>query len=250
MIEIELMFVCMENETQEYIVSLEQFEGPLDLLCQLIERRKLQINTISLSKITSDYLSYIRSMEGVSAEDTARFVHVASILILIKSKSLLPVLEYTETEEVDVAELEGRVKLFDYIRTHAVPVLRSWERRSWTTPLQQHVQQVVFTPDNSCTVSALKRNADVVVRGLSFFREPPRKHVAATLRIEEVVEEVLAAVADRVSVLFRDIATQKDKKERVISFLAILELVRKNLLMATQDEQFDDIVITKQKEPV
>lgn len=240
----------MNNEKKEYIISLEQFEGPLDLLHQLVEKRKLQINTISLAKITADYMAHIRKTTAVSAEEIARFVHIASILILIKSKSLLPILEYTKEEEADVAELENRMKLFEYIRSRAVPTLNRWKKRAWITRMPKQKQQVVFSPDNSCTIKSLQYNAEMVVQDLSFLKERPKKKVAKTIRIEEVIERVLSAVTERVSVSFKEMSSKAGKKEKIISFLAVLELMRKNLLMATQGKHFEDIVITKQKQTV
>ena len=236
----------MNNEQKEYIVSLEQFEGPLDLLHQLIEKRKLQINTISLAKVTTDYMIHIREMALVPAEEVARFIHIASILILIKSKSLLPILEYTKEEEVDVAELEDRMKLFDYVRERVVPVLAVWRRRSFVVSAPSVVERVVLRPDNSCTVKGLRRNVGAVLQGLSFLKEPPRKRVGTKVRIEEVIERVLAVVTERVSVSFRDMSAKVDKQEKIVSFLAVLELMRKNLLTATQEEHFDDILIARQ----
>lgn len=236
----------MSNETQEYVISLEGFEGPLDLLHQLIEKRKLQINTISLAKITADYMAHTRTMAAVPAEEVARFIHIASILILIKSKSLLPILEYTKEEEVDVAELENRMKLFDYIRGQAVPVLDIWGRRSFVVSAPPVAERVAFRPDNSCTVKGLRRNIGVVLDGLSFLKEPPQKKVGTKVRIEEVIERVLAAVTERVSVSFQEVSAKADKQETIMAFLAVLELMRKNLLTATQESHFDDILIAKQ----
>ena len=235
----------MNNEQQEYIVSLDQFEGPLDLLHQLIEKRKLQINTISLAKITADYMKYVREMVAVPVEEVARFIHIASILIVIKSKSLLPILEYTEEEEADVAELEDRINLFDFIRTQAVPALNGWKKRSATVTMPNLTREGVFLPDNSCTVKGLRRNIGIVVQGLSFLREPPKKEVKAKVRIEEVIERVLEVVTERVSVSFQSLSKKADKREKITSFLAVLELIRKNLLTATQDKHFNDITVSK-----
>ena len=237
----------MMYEKGEYVVSLDQFEGPLDLLHQLIERRKLQINTISLAKITADYMTHVREAETVSAEEVAKFIYVASVLILIKSKSLLPILEYTNEEAADVAELEDRMKLFDYIRVRVVPKLNHWKRRSYPVQALRQVRKAVFSPDNSCTMEGLKHNAGVVAFSFSFLKEKPRKGVEKTVRIEEVINRVLSAVTERVSLSFREMSSRADRREKIVSFLAVLELVRKDLLTATQNEHFDDIVITKQQ---
>lgn len=234
------------REKGEYVVSLDQFEGPLDLLHQLIEKRKLQINAISLAKITADYMAHVRDTDTVHAEEVAKFIYIASVLILIKSKSLLPILEYTNEEAADVAELEDRMKLFDYIRTRAVPKLGHWKRRSYPVQALKQIRNMVFSPDNSCTVEGLQYNAGVVVFSLSFLKERARKRVEKTIRIEEVIDRVLSAVTERVSLSFREISSRADRREKIVSFLAVLELVRKNLLMVTQEKHFDDIVITKQ----
>ena len=232
------------NDVQDrYIVSLDRFEGPLDLLYQLIERRKLQINTISLSKVTADFIAYMRGTSALNADEIARFVHTASLLILIKSKSLLPILEYTKEEESDVAVLEERMRLFSYVRERTVPALDGWRKVSFS--VRPPSREPVFSPDSSCTVEGIERNARSAVSGLSFLKEPPGKRVEKTVRIEEIIERVLSAVTERVSVSFGDLARSSDKRETIVSFLAVLELVRNNLLMATQCAQFDDIVLSK-----
>ena len=235
----------MTSKKNEYIVSLQQFEGPLDLLHQLIEKRKLQINTISLTKITTDYLAHIRAMTAVPAEEVARFMHIAATLILIKSKSLLPILEYTKEEKSDVAELENRMNLFDYIRAHAVPALNRWKKRMYTVQAPEQEQQIIFSPDVSCTVKTVQYNAQAALQKIPFLKEPPRKKVGKTIRIEQIIEKVLAAVTERISVSFGDMAGKADKQEKIVSFLAVLELMRKNILSATQDRHFDDITITR-----
>lgn len=233
------------NSAKEYVVSVESFEGPIDLLYQLITKRKLQINTVSLAKVTADYLRHTKQGDAVTAEEIAHFMHVASILILIKSKSLLDMLEYTEEEEVDVRQLEDRVRLFEYIREHVVPKLHSWRRQMYTVQVYKSEREVSFSPDLSCSAKRLHAHARAVVRHMVFLQEIPKKHVEKRVMIEEVIDKVLSAVSDRVSVSFRSMA-MKDKAESIVSFLAVLELIKKNLLQAHQDRQFDDIMISKQ----
>ena len=240
----------MTSKKEEYIISLEQFEGPLDLLHQLIEKRKLQINTISLAQVTADYMTHIRTAVTISAEEVARFIHIASILILIKSKSLLPMLDYTKEEETDVAELENRIKVFDFIRAKAMPALEHWHKRAHAVRAPKQTQQVMFRPDNSCTLKGLQYNAEAVLQELSFLKEVPQKKVGTKIRIEEVIEKVLSAVAERVSISFGKMSEKANKQEKIVSFLAVLELIRKNMLVANQQRDFDDIVITKQEQPV
>ncbi len=230
-----------------FIVSLDQFEGPLDLLYQLIERRKLQINTISLAKITADYISHIRQAAKVPAEEIARFVHIASILVLIKSKSLLPLLEYTKEEEVDVAVLEDRMRLYSYIQKHAVPSLDHWDIYSFPISPPGHEQEIIFAPDASCTSASVHRNALLVIKDLSSFRLPLRKKARKLISIEAVISRVLDTLTNRISVSFSSVVSGRKKQEKIVSFLAILELMRKDLLTAEQGKEFDDILLTKQE---
>ena len=91
-------------------VRLQQFEGPLDLLLQLIEKEKLDIAEIALSNVADQYLEHLNNTQDIHPSNLAEFLYVASKLILIKSKALLPVLEFTEEEEEDIAELQMRLK--------------------------------------------------------------------------------------------------------------------------------------------
>jgi segregation and condensation protein A len=94
-----------ENNTI-YKVKTETFEGPLDLLLSLIEKRKLFINDISLAKVADDYVSHIQSLGNFPIADSANFILIASTLLLIKSKSLLPQLTLSEEEQTNVDDLE------------------------------------------------------------------------------------------------------------------------------------------------
>src|SRR3990167_9179602 len=93
-------------------IKTDIFEGPLDLLLSLIEKRKLLINEISLSKVADDFIGYLKTHESFPIAKTAHFILVASTLLLIKSKSLLPSLELTEEESASIEDLELRLRIF------------------------------------------------------------------------------------------------------------------------------------------
>ena len=95
-------------ETNKYAIKIENFEGPLDLLCHLIDKNKMNINDIKLSDITDQYIEYINKMEEMNLEVTSEFLVMASTLIYLKSKSLLPS-DNEESEEISEEELLRRI---------------------------------------------------------------------------------------------------------------------------------------------
>ena len=80
----------LELQTKKYLLKLDNFEGPLDLLCHLVDKNKMDINKISLSAITDQYIEYINAMQELNLDITSEFLVMASTLLYIKSKSLLP----------------------------------------------------------------------------------------------------------------------------------------------------------------
>ena len=100
-------------ETETYKLKTASFEGPFGLLLELVEKRKLFINDLSLSEVTEDYLNYMNKLGNISHVDITSFVLVASTLILIKSKSLLPNLNLTDEEQGDIKNLEERLRWYE-----------------------------------------------------------------------------------------------------------------------------------------
>lgn len=109
-----------ETEQIAYKVKTGVFEGPLELLLSLIEARKLFINEISLAEVTADYLAYIKNISSFRMNDATQFLVIASTLLLIKSRSLLPNLNLTEKEEDKIIDLEDRLKKYKAIKESAI----------------------------------------------------------------------------------------------------------------------------------
>src|SRR5262245_24863161 len=106
-----------------YEVRLEQYSGPLDKLLELIEEKKLEPTQVSLAAVTADFISYVEKLEQEKDVDPgvlADFVVVAARLLVIKSKVLLPGLELTEEEKVDIADLENRLKIYQEFKLASV----------------------------------------------------------------------------------------------------------------------------------
>ena len=95
-------------ETNKYAIKIENFEGPLDLLCHLIDKNKMDICDVKISNITDQYIDYINKMEELNLEITSEFLIMASTLLYLKSKTLLPV-DNEEKEEISEEELLRRI---------------------------------------------------------------------------------------------------------------------------------------------
>src|SRR6056297_592480 len=106
-------------DPNKFSIKTDQFEGPLELLIELVEKRKLLINDISLAEVTDEYMARVSDMQERSLPGTAQFVTLAATLLLIKSKSLLPVLELTDEEEASIEDLESRLKQYQLYREAA-----------------------------------------------------------------------------------------------------------------------------------
>ena len=163
--------------TNEYKIKTEDFEGPIFVLYDLIEKRKLQINTIGLSSITEDFISHIEKLENSPVYEIADFVQIASILILIKSKSLLPILEYTEEENIDVLELEKRMVLYKYIKENAVSKLKDFRKKIFPSAYKSKrpAKRIKFLPTEDMNIENMRVFANNVLDEISYFKNPPKK---------------------------------------------------------------------------
>lgn len=104
----------LNYESQIYSVKTNDFEGPLDLLCHLIDKNKMNICDIDISNITDQYIQYLNAMEELDLEIASEFVIMASTLLYLKSKTLLPVLENVEEEEKELTEEELLRRIIEY----------------------------------------------------------------------------------------------------------------------------------------
>jgi segregation and condensation protein A len=104
---------------EQITVTTAVYQGPLDMLLELIEKRKLLINDISLASVTDEYIAQLNTMETIPVGEMAQFVSLAATLLLIKSRSLLPLLTLSDEETKDIKELEYRLAVYQIIKEAA-----------------------------------------------------------------------------------------------------------------------------------
>lgn len=229
-------------ETKSYKVKTPIFEGPLELLLNLIEKRKLLINEISLSEVADDFIVYVRGLEKFPVAESVNFILVASTLVLIKSRSLLPALELTEEEEGGVADLERRLKIYQRTRqlSHQVGVLFGKNPIFLSQPPER---TPVFSPDNRLKIAFVARLIREILKNLPKPEKLARAVVEKVVSLEETIQNLTERVSVCLKMSFREFAkVGSEKKVNVIvGFLAMLELVKQGVIAVTQNENFGDI---------
>ncbi len=222
------------------------YEGPLDLLLDLIEKRKLLINDISLAAVTDEFLARIQSMEEMPVGDTAEFVALAATLLLIKSRSLLPLLEISGEEERDIKELEYRLAMYQIVKNAA----RGLEKQSSQKRLFEGAApgaEPLFVYDESISRPSLRSAITSVIESFPQFASLPSVAVKKIISLEEMIQRMAGRVSSAFSLSFKEFSGHgkgsTEKGEVIISFLALLELVKQGIIRATQGEQHGDITL-------
>ncbi len=229
----------------DFKIKQEVFEGPIDLLLNLIEKRKLLINDISLAKVTDDFIAHLQNREVFPMKDTSEFLVIASTLLLIKSKSLLPGLDLTLEEQTDIQDLELKLKIYKKIKELSVHVKSNFGKEMLFFPNARKMEPV-FSPDASMTKENIARAIFDVIKNLPKFEEKPKVKVTKTISLEDMMKNLAERVTKTFKMSFKEFSGHGSKAEKVnviVSFLAMLELVKQGIIDAKQGGQFDDIHI-------
>lgn len=241
----------MEAQLQQFSVKHEAFEGPIEVLLELIEKRKLFVNDVSLASVTNDFISFIQT-KGMHPDMVANFLAVAATLILIKARSLLPNLELTNEESESIADLERRVALYQIISHVSNDLIKQYGKRVLFGGVARTAGPV-FAPDPKLTAGELPTLIqDMIGRIPPPPAAKPAARVTATISITEVIDTLIERINRMTSVSFDAIrvhAPDGDSKAQkvytIVSFLGMLELVRRGLVAANQDEQFASIALER-----
>lgn len=226
-----------------FTVKTQVFEGPLDLLLDLIEKKKLFINDISLAKVTDDFIAHVKNFENLPMGDSAHFILVASTLLLIKSKSLLPELSLTEEEQGDIHDLETRLKIYQRVKDASRHIEKLFGREVIFGQSHSRHIEPVFVPNPEFTLEkALYCLRDLINR-LPKKEALPKTMVRKVISLEEMIGTLTTRITSHLRMSFREF-TKEHKENRVnviVSFLAMLELVKQGMLHVSQEVSFGDI---------
>lgn len=234
---------------ESYHIKLEAFEGPFDLLLQLIEKRKLFINDISLSHVTDDFISFIKQKDNFPLGLSAQFILVASALLFIKSKSLLPTLDLSPEEEASIDDLEARLKEYRHIKELTLHVKALFGQNIVWPKLQTRKSSTVFAPDPSISIKSVLEAALSVIRNMPKNEVKPEVRVRQIVTLEETIVSLTSKIEKALRMSFREFSgyrrgtkqTQEEKVAVIVGFLAMLELAKQGIIAVSQEELFDDI---------
>ncbi len=235
-------------DPNKFSIKTEQFEGPLELLIDLVEKRKLLINDISLAEVTDEYMARVSEMQERSLPNTAQFITLAATLLLIKSKSLLPVLELTDDEEANIEDLEERLKRYQLYRQVAHDLEVNFGKTLQFESRFVPKKEPVFTPDSLCTTDTLNDALEQVLQNLPTIIKKPSVKVSPTITIEEMIDRLRDRITNQMTTTFSEIQRREPEHQNVIvGFLAILELVKQGDVLVAQQTRFSDIEMSLEK---
>ena len=228
-------------------VSVDVFDGPLDLLLSLVKEHQLDIATVPLASIADQYLAYIQAMDALDVELAADYLVVAATLVFLKSKALLPPipLEFAGDPEESAEAVEARLRqrLIAYskyrdagqeLKARAAEASAFYLRPDGGDPTADFVQR--YRIDVAKLAAAL-------AAALRAAKPEKRTIVRERVSLAEQMEIVVRAVRRVGRASFRELCADFDKVAIIVTFLAILELVRRERIRIAQDEAFGDIAL-------
>ncbi|HZS42883.1 MAG TPA: ScpA family protein [Candidatus Paceibacterota bacterium] len=229
--------------TTKFAIKTEQFEGPLDLLLNLIEKRKLLINDISLAKVTDDYLGYLKNLPQFSIPESANFILIASTLVLIKSRSLLPVISLSEEEEMSIEELQERLRVYKILKEATAGLREHFGRKIIFPKSSTRMTVSVFSPAEDLSLDSLVSSMQNLLANLPKNERLPKTVVEKVISLEEMIDSLTVRIKDSLKMSFREFTkiSKENKINIIVSFLAMLELVKQGIIDVTQNTNFDDI---------
>jgi len=235
------------HRSDGYLVQLEIFHGPMDLLLHLIEKEELPITSVSLARVTAQYLEHLEQLEELQPDGIAEFLVMAARLLYIKSVALLPQVELTEDEEEeDPGEALAR-QLREYKRfKEKAGFLRELEESG-----QKSYVRTAPPPKLKTRLDPEGLDAEVLLAAvyevlMELEAAPPPIHSIEPLQItvEDRVENLWERLRTGEVIRFRQyLSGARSRLEIVVSFIAILEMIKQGMAVVQQSELFGDIVI-------
>ena len=238
------------NMSDKYVVTIDNFDGPLDLLLHLIKEQDIDIYDIKIEDITKQYLDYIRHMKELNLEIASEYLVMASELIEMKSKMLLPKKKEKEDDDYEEDPRELLIeRLLAYKRYKEVTSeFKDLEltRKMVFTREPDNLNRYVKEDENSeeLGVADLIDAFNNLLKRKELDRPIETKITKKELSVTEKVNKIKNILRNKKKINFEDIFEVSTKEEVIISFLSVLEMVKKDEILLTQEGNFKNIVIS------
>lgn len=219
----------------EFTVQVGAFSGPLAVLLELVEKRKLSVSEVSLARVADDFIAYVRAHTELPKDETAHFIVVAATLLLIKSRALVPKSVLSDEEEEQIHELERRLALHKVYTSveGALRAIMQEEGHTLPPPRAAATSEPIFAPGPDITLHALQEHMATLIRELPAVEHLPEAAMEDTvISIKEMMQSILARVGQAPQTLTE---LAGGRQELVVAFLALLELVKDGHLTALQE---------------
>ena len=229
-----------------YKIKIEKFEGPLDLLMQLIESADLDICEVSIAQVTDQFIEYLAQIEEKDPEELADFLVVASHLLLIKSRVLLPTLHLDE--ESEALSLENQLKIYKeyYKASKNIEQILLQKKVLFVRDKIPLDIEVIFNPPAKLEVEKIKKVFLEVIKEIEPIIRLPKRAMLKAMSIKEKIKAITEKIKQVIELNFIDLINEsKNKTDVIITFLGILELVKQKAINVKQDDKFGNIVIEK-----
>lgn len=227
------------------------FEGPLDLLLHLIKKSKMEIFDIEISKITEEYINYINSMAELNLDIASEYLVMASELIEMKSKKLLPVKEEKEEEEDINPEEELKRRLIEYKKyKESTEVFRNLEekRSNYFTKSPENIKNYSLEKlenDGNVSLFDLLDAFQKLLERQEYNKPKNTKITRKELSVKERVVKIREILKEQKKVKFTSLFDDFSKSYVVVTFLSVLEMAKNREITLKQDNNFSDIYLER-----
>lgn len=245
-------------ETKKYSLKLENFEGPLDLLCHLVDKNKMDIYEVNISEITDQYIEYINTMQDLKLEVTSEFLVMASTLLYLKSKSLLPKIDIEGDEELTEEELIYRIieyKKYKEVSKKLKDCFILFSKRFYKLsekielPKRKIEKSYTWNQISETYSNLIERNKNKINQNAVNIEKIA---IADTVTVASKVKDIFKELTRKPRFVFNKLclANKYSKIETITAFSGVLELSKRSSIITDQEITFGDITIQKNKNHV
>ena len=235
-----------KKEEKTFKIVTESFEGPFEKLLILIEKKKLEITKVSLAEVTDEFVKYVEERirkQNFNFKETASFIQSAAILLLIKSKILIPTFVLEDNEEENIDDLEKKLKIYKIFSDISKNISEDFYVKILYKKKFIKKRNIEFRPSENLNFQNILLSLDEILKESPKKKEYEKKQIEKQMTLSEVIESISNRVRTFVKANFMELVVGNNPKEIAISFLAVLELFRQDVVLLKQDENFGDIIV-------